>query len=137
MPIKTCVGAVLYSLSGKIFLMTSPKWNGYIVPGGRIEDGETEERALRREINEELAIEISDLVRLGESEKQPSKDFIDPKMGFHFITYAARAMQTDITPNEEILTYGWYTIDEDLKLPLVDSARKAIEGYKRKIKEKR
>ena len=112
------------------------KWKGYLIQGGRIEPGETEERALRREIKEELSIEIFDLVRLGETEKPPSDDFIDPGIGFHFITYAARATGTEITPNEEVDAYGWYTLDEALKLPLVDSVRKAIEGYKRKIKEK-
>lgn len=67
MPIKTCVGAVLYDDQGKIFLMTSPKWKGYLVPGGRMEEGETEEEALRREIREELGIGITDLYRVGES----------------------------------------------------------------------
>lgn len=57
--------------------MSSPKWNGYVVPGGKIEDGEAEEDALRREIREELGIEITDLHRVGEYKKPPGPDFAD------------------------------------------------------------
>ena len=38
MPIKKCVGVVLYNDDGKIFLMGSPKWKWWIVPGGKIEE---------------------------------------------------------------------------------------------------
>ena len=59
MKIRKCVGAVIYNNENKIFLMTSPKWKGYIIPGGGIEGNESEEEALHREIKEELGIEIS------------------------------------------------------------------------------
>lgn len=131
MPIKICVGAVLYDDLGKIFLMTSPKWKGYLVPGGRIEAGETEEQALRREIREELGIEITDLVRVGENIKPASIDFVDPTVEFHFKSYFARAESADIKPNSEIKEYGWFTIEEALQLPLLDSTRQLVEEFQR------
>ncbi len=135
MPIKTCVGAVLYRDDYKIFLMTSPKWHGYLIPGGRIEAGETEEQALRREIREELGIEISDLVKMGESVKPASPDFIDPTVEFHFKTYYARAASTEVRPNAEISSYGWYTLEEASRLPLLDSTRESISQFK-KLRER-
>lgn len=130
MPIKTCVGAVLYDGQHRIFLMTSPKWQGYLIPGGRIEEGETEEQALRREIREELGIEISDLVKMGESVKLPSQDFVDSTIKFHFKTYYARAVSTEVRPNTEISSYGWYTLEEALQLPLLDSTRESVKQFK-------
>lgn len=135
MPIKTCVGAVLYRDDYKIFLMTSPKWQGYLIPGGRIEAGETEEQALRREIWEELGIGISDVVKMGESVKPPSSDFNDPAIEFHFKTYYAKAASTEIRPNAELSSYGWYTLEEALQLPLLDSTRESVNQFK-KLRER-
>lgn len=129
MRIKKCVGVVLYDEQDRIFLMTSPKWKQHVVPGGKIKDGEGEEEALRREIREELGIEISDVVRVGEKKKLPSSDFHDSALTFHFIDYFARALQTGITPNDEIQEYGWYSFDEALKLPLLDSTRDLINKF--------
>ena len=119
MTIKKCVGVVLYNDEGKIFLMSSPKWKWWIVPGGRIEQGETEEQALQREIREELQIEISNIVKVGEVIKPPSLDFKDPTMTFHFVDFVAKASQIKIVPNHEISEYGWDTIEEVFKLPLM------------------
>ncbi len=131
MPIKDCVGAILYRDDYRIFLMTSPKWQGYLIPGGRIEAVETEEQALRREIREELGIEISGLVKMGESVKLPGSDFIDSTVEFHFKTYYAKAASTEIKPNHEISSYGWYTLEEALRLPLLDSTRDSVELFEK------
>ena len=129
MPLKTCVGAVLYDDLYRIFLMTSPKWKGYLIPGGRIEPGETEEQALRREIREELQIEITGLLRVGESVKLASDDFVDATVEFHFRSYFARALSTVVKPNREIAQYGWYAVDQALSLPLLDSTRELVQKF--------
>ncbi len=129
MPTRKCVGVVLYNDEGKVFLMASPKWKFWIVPGGGIEKGETEEQCLRREIREELQIEISNIVKVGEMIKPPSPDFKDPTTAFHFFDFIAKAMHTKITPNEEISDYGWFTIKEAMKMPLMDATRKLLNEY--------
>lgn len=126
MRIKRCVGEIIYNDQKEIFLMTSPKWNSYVVPGGAIKDGESEESALHREILEELGIPIDNLVKVGEKIKPPSKDFKDPDIEFHFINFFARALQTDITPNSEISDYGWYSVNQALNLTLLDTTRQMV-----------
>lgn len=130
MPTKKCVGAVIYDDQNRIFLMTSPKWKKWVVPGGEIEKGETEEAALRREMKEELGIEIYDIVRVGEKVKKPSSDFKDDAITFYFIDFFARAKSTEITPNYEIDEHGWFTVEEALKLPLLDTTRTFVEEFK-------
>ena len=131
--IKHCVGAVIYNSEGKIFLMTSPKWKGYIVPGGKIEDQETEEQALIREIKEELGIEIIHIKKVGEKVKPPSKDFKDETTTIHFIDFFAKAVSTEIKPNHEVLEYGWFEIDDALALPLLDTTRNFVEQFKKYV----
>lgn len=129
MKVKKCVGAIIYNDEGKIFLMASPKWKGWLIPGGRIEEGETEEEALVREIKEEMDIELDEIFRFGEMIKPPSDDFKDPELTFHFIDFFAKAKSTEIKPNEEISEHGWFTIEEALELDLLDTAKKLIEKF--------
>jgi len=130
MKTKICVGPILYNDENKIFLMESPKWNAWVIPGGKIEEGETEEEALRREIKEELGIEITDIVKVGEKIKEPSNDFKDNQLTFIFKDFFAKACSIEITPNEEISNYDWFTIEEALELNLLDTTRKFVEQFR-------
>jgi len=129
---KKCVGVIIYDSVGKIFLMASPKWKAWVVPGGEIKDNETEEEALKREISEELGIEIEKILKVGEKIKEPSEDFIDDNIKFIFIDFFAKAKTTKIKTNEEISKYGWFYPKEALKLNLVDSTRNFIEQFIKK-----
>ena len=130
MRVKKCVGVIIENPKGKIFLMRSPKWSSWLIPGGKIEEGESYEDAVHREIREEMGIEVYDLVFLGENKKEPSLDFKkDPGLTFHFIDFVAKTNQTEITPNNEISEYGWFTVESAFKLPLMDSTRNLLKDY--------
>ena len=56
------VGALIFNLSGKIFLMKSHKWKDkYVIPGGHIELGEKVKDALKREVKEETGLDIYEI----------------------------------------------------------------------------
>lgn len=126
---KICVGAIIYNDKKEIFLMESPKWNAWLVPGGKIEGDESEEEALRREIKEELGIEITNIFKVGEKTKEPSNDFKDDKTKFIFKDFFAKACSTEINPNEEISNYGWFTVEDALKLNLIDTTRDFVKQF--------
>jgi 8-oxo-dGTP diphosphatase len=63
--VKTVVAAIIQK-EGKIFAAMRSEvgfmLNKWVFPGGKLEKGETDEQAIVRELKEELAIDIFDLV---------------------------------------------------------------------------
>ena len=143
MVVKHCVGVFVYDSQSRLFLMTSYKFKDpysgeylWIPPGGRIEDGETEEQAVHREISgEELKISITYLIKFGTRPFDPEGRFHQDDISFLFEDYAARALSTYVQPNEEIRSYGWFYEEEAMRLNISPSARKAAEEFYRRKDE--
>jgi 8-oxo-dGTP pyrophosphatase MutT (NUDIX family) len=55
----------------KILVVSSRKWGGFSLPGGKVDPGETFEQAARRELVEETGCEALKLVSLGAVEHEP------------------------------------------------------------------
>lgn len=124
------IGALIRNYENKLFLMTSSKWKGYGLPGGKPKLNETEEETLRREVREEIGIEITDLVKAAEIILPPT-DKIDGATTFIVKPYYARAVSIEIKPNKEVGEYGWYNLEDALKLELLGPIRKTVEAYGR------
>jgi 8-oxo-dGTP diphosphatase len=88
-------------------------WN---FPGGGIEFGENPEDSLRREMKEELNVEINIVTLL-------PKIFTDVRNNWQglFLCFLCHMKNKDatITLNEEASEYRWLTIDEIIKLKLM------------------
>jgi 8-oxo-dGTP pyrophosphatase MutT (NUDIX family) len=117
MMIRRCTGAVIYDYKSRIFLMTKDKWEGWIVPGGGIRGRETPLTCIRREIREEMGIEIADVLLVGESEPA-TPEFHKRDVQFHFYDFYARALSTAVVPNHEIRSYGWFNKRDAMSLPM-------------------
>jgi NAD+ diphosphatase len=93
------------------------------VIAGFVEPGETFEEAVRREVKEEVNIDVSD-IRYFRSQPWP---FPDSLMVAFTAKYAGGELQVD---NVEIMDAGWYTADN---LPLgpssISVARKLIDWF--------
>src|SRR3989344_3959970 len=101
------VGALIRNYENKLFLMTSSKWKGYGLPGGKPQLVKSEEIIL------------------------PPTDRIDGATTFIVKPYYALALSMEIKPNKEVGEYRWYTIEEALRLPLLGPIRKTVEAYSR------
>lgn len=128
------VGVLISNQEGKVFLMTSPKWQGkYSLPGGHIELGETMEDTAKREIKEETGLDIFDIQFLMVQECIFSEEFYKKKH-FVFLDYIAKVKNTNVVlDGREGTEYVWVTIDDALKLPLNPYTKNTILEYKKKF----
>lgn len=79
------VGALIVNEEGKILLTKSHKWfDKYTLPGGHIELGETMEEALKREVKEEVGLDVEVGEFLTMQEAIFAKEFYKRK---HFIFF--------------------------------------------------
>lgn len=78
----------------------------YMLPGGKLEDGETDLEALKRELKEELQLEIISSTLLGNFE---TKSMLGTET--MFLTVYIVEMDGEPTPDNEIGAYKWIPID--------------------------
>ena len=130
---EVTVGALVFNPEGKVFLMTSPKWQGqYSLPGGHIEMGENIEDAIKREVKEETSLDIFDIKFLMMQEAIFSQEFYRRKH-FIFLDYICKTKDTNVILDpEEGTEHIWTTVDEALKLPPNSFTKNVILEYKDK-----
>ncbi|MBE6155025.1 MAG: NUDIX domain-containing protein [Firmicutes bacterium] len=96
----------------------SSKTNSYTFIGGGVEEGETIIDAAVREVSEEIhngfTIEPTELeLVMTKQEKAAS----DPNKTIEMNMFIAKKeINVKLVPNEEILIYHWYSLDEDLNV---------------------
>lgn len=110
--------AVIVNSDNKILLLKrgdEPKiWQPkkWALVGGAIEKGETPQKAVEREINEETGLVIDEFVKTFSIQRNPNS--IE-----HVFACRFNGDPTDITLNPEHTNYGWYDIDEMNYLDIV------------------
>lgn len=93
----------------------------WIVPGGKVEFGETIEHAGRRELEEETGIKANSLKFLCFKEAIAEKYNYHTVIFFYETTTDSKKISKDI--ERKVIEANWFTKTEALKLPLVDSAK--------------
>lgn len=97
-PLRYVTSARAVVLKGEHVLLQTDVSTSHILPGGRIEPGETPERAVRREVLEETGWELGQLVPLGFihlhhlTPRRP--DYAFPYPDFLQVVYAAHARES-------------------------------------------
>ncbi|MFZ1024950.1 MAG: NUDIX domain-containing protein [Limnoraphis robusta] len=128
----TTVGALVAHPSGRVLIVRTTKWKGtWGVPGGKVEWGETLEKAVLREFKEEVGLELFN-VRFALLQEA----VIDPQFvrEAHFImaNYYACCQSETISPNEEIEEWAWVTPQQALEEhPLNYYTRVLVQDYLR------
>jgi mutator protein MutT len=125
--------AVIVNDDNKILLLKRADMKDIWMPGkwalvgGMIEKGETPQKAVEREINEEIGLEIDKFVKTFTIQRNPNS--------IEYI-FACRYSgdPTDISLNEENTNYGWYDMDEmnylDVVPNLIEYVTLAFSGKK-------
>ena len=105
----------IFLCEGKILVVPSTRKQGFFaLPGGHVEDGETSFRALQRELQEELSVQV------GEDNVELLGTFPlrAPKGKGSVITdlYLVHAWQGTLTPSGNIESMQWVASDDLKKL---------------------
>jgi 8-oxo-dGTP pyrophosphatase MutT (NUDIX family) len=125
-PIVT-VGALAFRPDGRFLVVSSPKWpGGWSIPGGKIERGETQVMALRREFLEETGLELADIELLLVQDAIDSPEFHRPEH-FVLLNYFARTPGGVVRLNSEHVDHRWVTVEEALAMGLNSFTRRLVE----------
>ncbi len=111
-------GAFIFNDKDELFLMKSPKWNDkYVCPGGKIELGETIEKAIKREVKEETNIDIEEIEFLGVLEGTDlGHEYKKEEKHLIFLNNRAKVKKIKkIVLNDEGTEYEWLSISKWLE----------------------
>lgn len=127
---EAAVGALIVNSNGEILLVKSFKWGSkYTVPGGHIELGERSEVAVRREVKEEVGLEVEPVRILLVQEAMFPADYIKHEH-YIFLDYLCRATSPTVKlDGKEIQDYTWTNPNDALRLELESFTRNLVEEY--------
>jgi len=109
---KPIVGAAAFiKKSGKILLTYDPKFEFWRVPGGKIEYGERVEDTLKREMKEELSVDIfvDRFLGFGQDEVVIWKE---EKICRVILYFECHIVSGEIKKSDEVTDFNWLTIEE-------------------------
>lgn len=129
---EATVGALILNGKGEILLVRSYKWGTkYTVPGGHIELGERSETAVKREIREEVGLEVEPVRLLLVQEAIYPADYIKHEH-YIFLDYLCRTNSSEFKlDGKEIQEYVWTTPNAALQMELESFTRNLVEAYMR------
>jgi nucleoside triphosphatase len=124
------VGALIVNDAGDILLVQSYKWqNFWSVPGGHIELGERAEETVKREVKEEVGLDIEPVKMLMVQQAVYSKNFLAPRH-FIFLDFLCRTKSSTVKLDQwEIQESKWVAPEAALKEKLEEFTRNLVEKY--------
>jgi phosphoglycolate phosphatase-like HAD superfamily hydrolase/ADP-ribose pyrophosphatase YjhB (NUDIX family) len=127
-PLAT-VGALIFNGAGEVLMILTHKWsNLWGIPGGKIKWGEPSEAALRREIKEETALDVTDVKFVLVQDCIHSKEFYRDAH-FVLLNYTCHCDgQPGVKLNDEARESRWVTAEVALKMRLNAPTRTLLEA---------
>src|SRR3989441_3693944 len=124
------VGALIVNNQGKILLAKSHKWfDKYTLPGGHIEVGESMTDAVKREVKEEVGLEVDVVDMLLIQEAIFAPEFYKKKH-FIFIDFYCKSKDQQVKLDQnEIHDYVWVYPGAAYNLKLDSFTMKTLDTY--------
>jgi len=124
------VGGFILNPKGEVLLCRSKKWRDYYtIPGGHIELGERIEEALKREVKEEVGLDVEPVRLLLMQEAIYSEEF-HKRRHFIFLDYLCKSKSIEAhVDNQEIQSYIWVKPEEALKLHVDKFTKRLLKEY--------
>ena len=124
------VGALVLNDCGEVLLVKQAKWkNKYCIPGGHVELNETIENAIKREVQEEVGLNIEVVELLGVQDNIHSAEFYKKKH-FIFLDYLCKTSEKEVRlDNREAQEFLWIHPEQALDLSLNDGTQTTIKRF--------
>ncbi|PIS16659.1 MAG: hypothetical protein COT61_02785 [Candidatus Portnoybacteria bacterium CG09_land_8_20_14_0_10_44_13] len=124
------VAGMIINKEGKILLCKSSKWNNlWVVPGGHIEYGESIEEAIKREVKEEVGLDIELEKILFVQELIEPKDYFKKRHFISFQCICSTKIDDVKLDNIEMQNYKWVKPENALKEETDSYTHKFIQKY--------
>ena len=136
---EATVGALIINEKEEILLVRSYKWGTrYTVPGGHIELGERSQAAVKREIKEEVGLDVEPVKLLLIQEAVYPEDYIKHEH-YIFLDYLCRTTNSSGVKldGKEIQEYVWTSPSKALRMNLESFTRTLVEAYLKDANVKR
>lgn len=127
--IRIGVYALIFNQEKTQLLVVSPPNGSYLLPGGEMENDETKEETLHREVMEELGFTIEIGAYLGEAEEYYYSTFREQYYYNPGYFYVVANWQKVGPPLEDFNQLEWMTIKDALEKLKRGSHKWAIEHY--------
>jgi nucleoside triphosphatase len=119
--------AALIAHNNKVLIVRTHKWSGlWGVPGGKIDYGEDALTALKREMREEVGLEIRNPVYAFYSDIIEDTNFYKPA---HFLSleFVAYSDSDHVIMNEEIAEFAWVSLADTFTYPINSYTKRLLE----------
>lgn len=103
-PVIRCVGAVIHDPRGRLLLVKrahEPEKGKWSLPGGRVEQSESDHSAVRREVHEETGLSVTVGPLIGRVFRP------GPKGTFEILDYSCWSSGTDLFPGDDAADAMW------------------------------
>ena len=125
-PVIRAVGGIVVDESGRLLLIRrgrDPGAGAWSVPGGRLEPGEDDAAALRREMREETGVEVAVEGLVGEVTRA------GPGVTYLIRDYRCRIVAGTPVAGSDAAEVGWFAPDEVAALPLVPELAETLREW--------
>ena len=122
-----CVGAVLLDDAGRLLLIrraNEPGRGRWSVPGGRVQGGETDQRAVIREVAEETGLTVEVMRWLGDVQREGPDGAV-----FDIHDYSCRVTGGTLAAGDDADDARWCDAEALATLPVVTGLIEALAGW--------